>query len=153
MKLKLTLALAAAALTALATTSAYAQISAEDQITFRQSGYKFMAWNMGRIKANLDGAFNKDQVRAAANVIAATSHSGMGTLFGPGTDKGIGWEPTRVKPELFKQGAEVKKLAGNFAAAADEMVKAAGDQATAKAAFGKLGETCKACHDKFREKE
>ena len=151
MKLKLTVALVAA----FTVTSAQAQATPEDQIKFRQSGYTFMAWNMGKIKANLDGSFNKDQVQAAANVIAAISHSGMGALFGPGTDMGIGWEPTRVKVELFKQGDEVKKLAGNFGAAADELVKAAGtgDKAAVKTAFGKVGDTCKACHDKFREKE
>ena len=35
---------------------------AEDQIRWRQSAYHTMAWNMARIKANVEGTYNKDQV-------------------------------------------------------------------------------------------
>ena len=70
----------------------------EEMIKFRKAGYSFMSWNMGKIKANLDGTFNKEQVIAAANVIAGTANSGMGALFGPGTEKEVGGEKTRVKP-------------------------------------------------------
>ena len=58
----------------------------EEMIKYRKAGYSFMSWNMGKIKANLDGTFNKEQVIAAANVIAGTANSGMGALFGPGTE-------------------------------------------------------------------
>lgn len=133
-------------------TSAFAQMKPEDQITFRQSGYKFMAWNMGRIKANLDGTFNKDEVIQAANVIQAIANSGMGKLYGPGTDKGKGWHDTQVKPELFTDKEGVGKVAKAFNEAANEMAKVAatGDAVAVKAQFGKLGESCKGCHDKFR---
>ena len=70
----------------------------EEQIKYRQAGYSFMSWNMGKIKANLDGTFNKDQVIAAANVVAATANSGMGALFAPGTENDVGDQKTRVKP-------------------------------------------------------
>lgn len=151
MKLKLTVAVIAATFAC----AAQAQLKPAEQIKFRQAGYHFMKWNMGKIKMNLDGEYNKDQVAAAANVIAAISKSGMGALYGPGTEKGTGFEKTLAKPELFKNMDEVKKLAGNFGAAADELAKAAGsgDKAAVKEAFGKVGETCKACHDKFREKD
>ncbi len=36
-------------------TAASAQVKPEDQIKFRQAGYSFMSWNMGKIKANLEG--------------------------------------------------------------------------------------------------
>jgi cytochrome c556 len=77
----------------------------------------------------------------------------MGALYLPGTDKGTGWKETRVKPEFFQQQEEVGKLARAFNAAAAELDKAAasGDVAAVKAAFGKTGESCKACHDKFRK--
>jgi cytochrome c556 len=154
MKLKLTLALIAAACAA----SAFAndEKGINDQIKFRQSGYTFMAWNMGRIKAQLQNPKpDMKQIEQAANVIAAIANSGMGALFAPGTETGKGWESTRVKPALFKEKEEVGKLAGNFKAAAEalQMDAAGGDAASVKAAFGKLGEACKACHDKFREKE
>ena len=154
MKLKLALAFVAATCTA--TAFAHDEKGTNEAIKFRQSGYTFMACNMGKIKMQLDGAApDMKQIEAAANLIAATANSGMGALFGPGTEKGKGWEPTHAKPELFKQKEEVGKLAGNFRQAADnlQMAAASGDKAAVKTAFGKLGETCKACHDKFREKE
>ncbi|MBK6675402.1 MAG: cytochrome c [Rhodocyclaceae bacterium] len=132
-----------------------AQMKVEDAITFRQSGYKFMAWNMGKIKANVEGQYNKDQVAAAANVVAAIANSGMGALFIPGSDKGKGWHETNVKPELFTDKEGVGKVARAFNDAANEMarVAATGDAAAVKTQFGKLGETCKACHDKYRKEE
>ena len=110
---------------------------------------------MGKIKSSLEGDFDAKQVAAAANVIAATANSGMGALFGPGTDKDIGEVHTRVKPEFFQNMPEVGKLAGNFVAAADNLAKVAatGDAAAVKTAFGDVGKSCKACHDKFRAKD
>lgn len=129
-----------------------AQMKPEDAIAFRQSGYKFMAWNMGRIKMNLNGQFNKDEVVQAANVIQAIANSGMGKLYVPGSDKGKGWKPTEVKPALFTDKEGVGKVAKAFNEAANEMAKVAatGDPAAVKAQFGKLGESCKACHEKYR---
>ena len=127
----------------------------EDQIRWRQSAYHTMAWNMGRIKANIDGTYNKDQVIQAANAIQAIANSGMGVLFQPGTDKGKGWKETRVKGELFTDKEGVGKVAKPYMEAANEMAKvaAAGDIAAIKTQFGKLGETCKGCHDKFRKED
>lgn len=130
---------------------------AEDQIRWRQSAYHTMAWNMGRIKANVEGTYNKDQVVEAANVVQAVANSKMGALFQPGTNTGKGWKDTRVKAEFFKPESkdEIGKIAGAYVKEANEMAKvaAAGDLGAIKAQFGKLGEACKACHDKFREEE
>ncbi|AWI78915.1 MAG: cytochrome C [Betaproteobacteria bacterium HGW-Betaproteobacteria-13] len=134
-------------------TMASAQVKPEDQIKFRKAGYSFMSWNMGKIKNNLEGTYDAAQVTAAANAIAGIANSGMGALYGPGTDKAIGDQKTRVKPELFQNMPEVGKLAGDFNSAANNLAKvaASGDAAAVKTAFGDLGKTCKACHDKFRE--
>jgi cytochrome c556 len=132
--------------------SALAQAKPEDAIRYRQSGYKFMAWNMSRIKMNVEGQYNKDEVIQAANVIQAIANSGMGKLFVPGSEKGIGWKETEVKPELFTDKEGVGKVAKAFNEAANEMAKVAatGDAAAAKTAFGELGKTCKGCHEKFK---
>lgn len=103
---------------------ASAQMKPEDQIKARKAGYAFMSWNMGKIKAQVvdnPASFNKDQVAAAANVIAATANSGMGALYGPGTDKDAGNQKTRVKPEFFKEPDEVRKLAMAFVKEANEL--------------------------------
>jgi cytochrome c556 len=137
-------------------TSAGAEMKVEDAIKFRQSGYAFMAWNMGKIKAQVienPASFNKDQVQAAANAIAAIANSGMGALYVPGSDQGKGWAETRVKPEMFQKGDEVKKAAMSFNKEANELAKVAagGDVAAIAAQFGKVGETCKGCHEDFRK--
>jgi cytochrome c556 len=138
--------------------SALAQVKPEDAIKFRQSGYAFMSWNMGKLKGMLvdnPASFNKEQAIAAANLIAATANSGMGALYVPGSDKGKGWKETRVKKELFTDKEGVGKVAVAFNKEANELarVAASGDAAALKLQFGKVGETCKGCHDKFREED
>lgn len=138
---------------ALTGTANSADLKPEEQIQTRQAGYKFMSWNMGKIKANLEGDYSQPQVQAAADAIAGIANSGMGALYGPGTNKDIGDVKTRVKPELFTNQEEVGKVAVAFIEAANNMAETAalGDKAEVKTAFGELGESCKACHDKFRK--
>lgn len=149
----------AAILAATLASTALAQVigKPEDQIRWRQSAYHTIAWSMGRIKANVEGTYSKEQVIEAANVIQALANSKMGALFQPNTVSGKGWKETRAKPEFFKpeNGAEIGRIAGNYVREANEMAKlaAAGDAAAVRAQFGKLGESCKACHDKFRKDE
>ncbi|WP_126444253.1 c-type cytochrome [Sulfuricystis multivorans] len=153
MKMKtLVTGMALAAIAASATAQVVGKM--EDQIRWRQSAYHTMAWSMARIKANLEGTFNKEQVVEAANVIQAIANSKMGALYQPGSDKGKGWKETRLKSEFFGS-PELGKIAQNFGQQANEMAKVAatGDAAAIKAQFGKLGEACKACHDKFRKEE
>lgn len=147
-----TLITAALAATLLLPPAAAASSDVEDAIKFRQSGYTFLSWNMARIRANVEGQYNAEEVRRAANVIAAIANSGMGALFVPGSDQGSGWKPTRVRSSLFTDSAGVAKVATDFNREANEMarVAATGDAAAVKAQFGKLGASCKACHDNYR---
>lgn len=131
-----------------------------DAIQTRQAGYKFMAWNMGKIKAQaVDGsvAFNKDQVLSAALAIKGIANSGMGALYLPGTDTRSAPVKTRALPDLFdpKNTPERNKIGQNFVQQANKLadVAAGGDQAAIKAQFGEVGKACKACHDKFREED
>ncbi|MFA5017990.1 MAG: cytochrome c, partial [Methylobacter sp.] len=98
---------------------------------------------------------NKDSVAAAANAIAAVANSGLGALYGEGTDKGVGWKETRLKPEFFQKKEEVTVAANTFNVAANELAKVAatGDVSAIKTQFGKVGESCKGCHDLIRIKE
>ena len=131
---------------------AYAQAKPEQQIKWRQSVMQVQGWSMARIKANVEGTYNKDQVIQAANILQATANGGMGSLYTAGTDKGSGWHETKVKPEFFTEGDKVRELAGAFNKEANELAKVAatGDAAAVKAQFGKVGQACKGCHDKFR---
>jgi cytochrome c556 len=129
-----------------------ANLEPAEQIETRQAGYKFMSWNMKKIKANLEGNYSQAAVQGAANAIAGIANSGMGALYGPGTDKAIGDVQTRVKPELFTEPEEVGRVARDFIEAANDLVEVAalGDPDDVKTAFGDLGKSCKACHDQFR---
>src|SRR5574343_1950919 len=122
MKSKLLLSLLAVALAG----SAVAPVKPEDAIKFRQSGYGFMAWNMARIKMNVEGgSYNKDEVIKAANAIQAIANSGMGALYLPGTDKGKGWEETRANANIWTDKEKLGKAAMAFNKEANELGKVA----------------------------
>ena len=144
----------------LLTTTATAALAGpiEEQIRFRQSAYSFAAWNIQKIKAQVvdhPETYNKEVVSAAANAIAAVANSGLGALYGEGTDQGIGWKQSRLKPEFFQKKEEVTKIANAFNEASNELAKVAatGDVNLIKTQFGKVGESCKSCHDLIRIKE
>jgi len=149
--------IALGALAVSVTVAAHAQMTAEDAIRTRQSGYDFIAWNMGKIKAQVvDGSvpYNQAQVQAAANAIAAIANSGMGSLYVPGSDKGTGWQPTKLKSSFFQETDKAGPIAINFVTQANKLqeVAAGGDKDAIKAQFGEVGKTCKACHDDYRAK-
>jgi cytochrome c556 len=131
---------------------------AEDQIRFRQSAYSFISWNAAKIKAQVvdkPETFNPQQVSAAANAIAAVANSGLGSLYASGTDQGVGWKKSRLKPEYFQKPDEARQIALEFNRAANELAKVAagGDVLQIKAQYQQLSKTCKSCHDSFRTRE
>lgn len=150
--------LALAVFIAMASTAVSAGQAEDQQVKFRQSAYSFAAWNLSKIKSQVvehPETFNKEQVAAAANAVAAVANSGLGSLYGAGTDQATGWKKSRLKPEFFDKQEEAKKAALAFVRESNELSKvaAAGDAAAIKAQFGKVGETCKSCHDSFRIKD
>lgn len=146
--------LTALAATLLAASSAQAQQAPkpEQLIKWRQSAYQVIGWNTGRVKANVDGTYNKEDVIRAANTIAALANSSLPTLFAAGTDTGKGWHDTTVKPALFSNAAGAATAQANFAKEATELARVAqgGDVAAVKAQLAALQKTCKACHDDYR---
>lgn len=137
------------------TAGAQAQVTAEDMVKFRQSGYTFMNWNVGKIKAMaVDGTqpYDQAQVVAAANVIAAVANSGMGALFSPETLNTTGWKQTRLKPNFFEEQDKVREVAMNFIQQANKMQEVAvnGDQQAVAAQFDDLIASCRGCHQNFR---
>ena len=147
----------ALAVLAVAAGGAIAQQAPKPEVLIksRQSAFQLVAFNSGRIKANLEGTYNKDEVIKASNTIAAIANSGLGALFAPGTETGKGWHDTGAKPELFKDLKKFAELGGNFGKEATELSKVAagGDVAAIKEQYAKLSRTCKACHDDFKSKD
>ena len=153
MKPSSTLLVLCAALAAAGAASAQQAPKPEALIKWRQSAFQVVAWNSGRIKSSLDGAYNKDQVLRSANVIAAVANSGLSSLFATGTETGKGWHDTTVKPEAFSNTAHFAELGGDLAKESTELVRvvsSGADAAAVKEQFGKLQKTCKSCHDDFR---
>ena len=145
----------AAAIVLAASSSTFAQQAPKPEalIKWRQSAFQVVAWNSGRIKASLDGGYNKDQVLRSANVIAAIANSGLSSLFPAGTESGKGWHDTTIKADAFTNTARFAELGGEFAKESGELVRVVSggaDAATVKDQFGKLQKTCKSCHDDFR---
>lgn len=125
----------------------------EKLIQWRQSAYRLLEWNVGRIKSSIQGTYNKSEVAVAANTIASVANSGLPALFAPGTEKGKGWHETAVKAEVFKDKAKFTELSNNFSKEANELAKvaaSANDAASIKEQFGKVTRSCKACHDDFK---
>lgn len=125
----------------------------EKLIQWRQSAYRLLEWNVGRIKSSIQGTYNKSEVVAAANTIASVANSGLPVLFAAGTEKGKGWHETAAKPEVFKDRVKFNELSNSFSKEATELAKVAAsgsDAAAIKEQFGKVTRTCKACHDDFK---
>ncbi len=95
----------------------------ETLIKQRQSSFRVIAWNSGRIKSGLDGCYDKEQVLRSANVIAAIANSGLGGLFPTGTETGKGWHDTTARPPLFTSSARFAELGGAFAKESTELVR------------------------------
>lgn len=136
------------------TTTVWAQQAPkpENQIRWRQSAFQVIALNTARIKASVDGSYNKDEVVKSASAIAALANTNLLTLFTPGTEAGKGWHDTTAKAELFKDTQRVAELNAAFTKEANELqrVAQAGDAAAVKEQHGKLARSCKSCHDDFR---
>jgi len=127
----------------------------EQFIKWRQSAFQVVAWSTSRIKTNVEGQYNKEEVVKAANTIAAIANGGLGSLFAVGTETGRGWHDTTAKPALFATGSKVGDYAAAFAKESTELahLAASSDQAHVKEQFGKLSSTCKTCHDDYKVKD
>lgn len=140
-----------ATLAALASLPAAAQFQKpEDAIKYRQSAFTVMANHLGRVGAMAQGRVPFDAKAAADNAAIVVTMSKLPWVaFGEGTDKGL---PNRAKPEIWKDSAKVKDLAGKMMAEAEKLEAAAksGSLDAIKAAMGPLGGSCKACHDDYR---
>jgi cytochrome c556 len=147
---KTSVILISACLAAAIPLTAAAQFSKkEDAIKYRQSSFFLMSQHMGRIGAVTKGevAFNAADVQKSAALIATLSDLPW-QAFGAGTEGG------KAKPEIWKETAKFTQASENFMKAAADLNTAAksGNLDQIKKAFGATGQSCKACHDSYRDK-
>lgn len=142
--------LALAAVVATAALPASAQFAKpEDAIKYRQSALSVMQTHFARLGAMANGKipFDAKSAQESADVVAFMSKLPWAG-FGAGTEGG------KAKPEVWKEQAKFQDLAGKAEAEAAKLNAAAktGNLDNLKAAFGPAANTCKSCHDSFRNK-
>lgn len=101
------------------------------------------------INRTLKGTPDLSVVRANAAKIAQLSKQASG-WFPAGTGPDVG--KTGAKPEIWQSPEDFAAKLRSFQAAADQFNAAArgNDIAAINAKFAALGQSCKACHDKYR---
>ena len=126
---------------------------AERAIQYRQAVFKIVAGNFGPLAQNAQG---KLELPAGAAQKYAERLSAI-SAFVPDSFPDISREgETKAKPEIWSNRAEFDKLLGEFTTASKALAavtaKADARPEDFKAAVGAVGNTCKGCHDKFRNK-
>lgn len=143
-------ALLLAASTLLLSAPASAQFAkSEDAIKYRQNALFVMSQHFGRLGAMANGRAPFDAKLAQDNAAVLETMSKLPwAAFGDGTEGG------KAKPEVWKEKAKFSDHSNQFVAESSKLAAAAktGDLAQLKAAFGPAAQTCKACHDAFRNR-
>lgn len=127
--------------------------SAEDVAKARQGFYKLLGLEMGQLAAMAKGEIDYDADKAmghAADMLALTKYN-PADLFAPGTSNADLPGVTRALPAIWEDFEAFRGKGAAYVAAVTELNAAAGNgRAELGQAVGKLGGTCKACHDDFR---
>lgn len=124
----------------------------EDAVKYRQSALSVMGTHFGRLGAMANGKVPFDAKVAADNaqlvaVMARLPWAG----FGPGTDK----DPrSKAMSEVWTEQAKFQAASEKLVAEADKMAAATktGNLDALKTSFGSTADSCKSCHDVFRNK-
>ncbi|MDB5939934.1 MAG: cytochrome c, class [Polaromonas sp.] len=145
-------AVAAATLLALAAPASAQFAKPEDAVKYRQSALSVMGTHFGRLGAMANGRVPFDAKVAADNaqlvaVMARLPWAG----FGPGTDN----DPrSKAKSEIWTEQAKFKAESDKLVVEADKLAAATktGNLDALKTSFAATADTCKSCHDAFRNK-
>lgn len=131
------------------TTAAHAEGMAT--VEARQAYFKALGASM-KIFAETAKSFDAEKAKLEAEQIEKTLATDTAPLFAAGTSDADFPGKSRAKANIWENmddfGAKGKAM--HEAAQALIVVAKAGDEANFGAAVGKLGGTCKACHDDYR---
>jgi cytochrome c556 len=123
----------------------------EDAIKFRRAAYSVIGWKFDQLVAMAKGVkpFDKDEFLRNASLIEQLSKAPI-EGFTAGADKG----DTRAKPEIWTNMSDFKTKTETMQLETSKLITIAkaGNLADVKAQVGKVGASCKACHDEYRQK-
>ena len=148
----ITFAAAVSAATLLSLPAAAQFAKPEDAIKYRQGALFVMGQHFSRLGAMANGRIPFDAKAAQDNADVVASLASLPWAgFGPGTDKGA---PTKAKPGVWTESAKFSEHADKLQAEAVKLAAAArtGSLDNLKTAFGPAANSCKACHDAYRER-
>ena len=131
--------------------TAVAQNKPEEVIEYRRAAMTMIGWNFAPMSAMAKGKipFDAKEFAKHAERIATTAPQVL-EGFAKGSDKGA---ETDAKADIWTHFDDFQsKLTDlvNESKATSEVAKG-GDEAKMKEQFKKLGGTCKACHDKYKQ--
>lgn len=129
---------------------AAAQAKPEDLVKQRKAAFTLTAKYFGPIGAMVQGKAPYDAAIVTRNAGFLESLSKMPWDGFQASTADV--KETRAKPEIYKEGDKFKASADKMQAEIVKLAAAAksGDQNAVKAAFGAVGQSCKACHDAYR---
>ena len=153
MKRKIVLSCAAAATAIVATLAhgAGAPSPAERAVGYRQGVFHAIAWNFGPMAGMVKGEIPFDAKGFALRAERVAFLSSL-PLEGFIPDSGVG--KTDAKQEIWDNMDDFKSKMETFqteAAKLSEAAKTASAIDALKPSFGKVGQSCKDCHDKYKE--
>jgi cytochrome c556 len=128
---------------------------ADKAIEYRQAVFKVVAGNFGPLAQSAQGKIElpAGAARKYAERLAAISEFTRDAFPEISREGGV---KTKAKPEIWSDRAEFGKLLDDFnnatRALANVTVNGSAKPEDFKAAVGNVGNACKGCHDKFREK-
>jgi cytochrome c556 len=151
---KFTLTFAALAAVAGAATAAMDQEQAEKAAEVRQSVLTVIGWNIGPMAGMVKERipYDAERFRLHAERIAYMSTM-LAESFRPDTRGAV--LKTEALDGIWEDVDEFERLAAAMREKADALHAASGqgDFETSKAAFMELGQSCKNCHDKFKQED
>jgi cytochrome c556 len=123
------------------------------QIKYRQGVYNVLGGNFAPLGAMVAGRRPWDAKNVVVRAERVAYMAQLATeVFPEGSGKGSKDAPTKAKPEIWTNKAELDKLMKDLGDKTQALATVAktGDQGKIKEAFNAAGQACKACHDKFK---
>jgi len=118
-------------------------------IEYRKSAFKMVLWHFkpmaGMVKGKID--YDSDAFARNAEILAQLSHLSINGFELKSPSKN-----SRAKASIWDNYTDFKSKMDDFSEASKNLAQVAktGDLGKAKAAFGSVAKTCKACHKEYR---